>query len=136
MNEVDIEQAMKDLLENNMTGLPASVAWPNQKHDRVRPYLEVIFSGGQRTGGALAGGETILQSVGVMLINVVTEQNTATATANAYADTLAALFYEGRMIAITGGTITLMKPADIRKGLNADADWRVPVVVNYQADKT
>ncbi|MBL4768344.1 MAG: hypothetical protein JKY94_11635 [Rhodobacteraceae bacterium] len=136
MKEVDIENALGGQLEDNLTGLPSSVKWPNKDHDHVKPYLEVIFSGGQRRGGALKGGNTILRSSGVMLINVVTVENEAADPANEYADTLAELFIEGLRLSITGGTVLILKPADVRKGFRDGSDWKVPVVINYEATKT
>jgi len=136
MNETDIENGLKARLGNNLTDLPSSVAWPNLDHDGARPYLEVIFAGGFRTGGALAGANQILRSRGVMTVNVHADKNGATNTANGYGEAVAALFPEGQAISITGGTVVVQTPSDVRKGFEGDAGWVVPVVIEYVATAT
>ena len=135
MNEEDIEAALGTVLLNNLAGLPSSVAWPNVDHNGAVPFLQVLFTGGERIGGALKGGSQILKSNGLMQINIVTEQGGGADPANAYADIVAGLYPEGTRLSITGGEITVLAPPSIRKGFEGDKGWIVPVVIRYGAAK-
>lgn len=133
MKETDIENGLKAVL--GMAVLDYPIAWPNDKIPSDRPRLECNFSGGNRRGGSLKGGQIEFAS-GILSITVVTALNISSGKANSIGDVVAALYSEGKRIPIEGGTIVIMKPTDVRKGFKGDDDWRVPVVVTYEASKT
>lgn len=134
MNSTDINQGLKFYLEDNSAGLPSDVDWPNQDFTPTAEYLKVTFSGGSWNDNSLKGGDTNLRTAGVMMVLVVVEQNKSEEAAQGYADTIRGLFLSGTTIPVTGGQITILK-ADIRAGFEGDADWRVPVIMNYVATK-
>ena len=137
MNEVDIEAGLKTLLADNLSGLPSAVSWPNMKPATAVPRLEVMIAKAGREGGALEGGEAILKSRGVLQITVVTTEDDATGAAQGYAQTIAGLYYEGRLLSITGGQIEIRMPAQMRGGFVRPEDkrWVVPVSIQYEARK-
>lgn len=129
MSETAVEKALKARVATNSTGL--SIAWPNQAHPGTKPFLAVDIVRIARTDPTIAGGKTISQ--GRLVLNVVVDINTSTATANGHADTLANLFPFPLRIPFAGGHIQISKPADIREGYRTDGEWRVPVLVDYRA---
>lgn len=134
MEEEDIENALKGRLGNNLTGLPSSVAWPNQDFDDDPPYLEVQFSGGFSNNTRLKGGGPGERVNGVMNVMVVTQQGVSTGAGNNYAGIVKSLFPMGLSLSITGGSVNILQPPSIRKGFEDDGNlWKVPVIVQYEA---
>jgi len=127
--EADIEVALKAAIDG--AGLSWSIAYPNINHDGKKPYIGVQCVRVGRRDETLNGEQTI--SRGQLIATVVTQRGKSSLTANQKADQIAALFPMGRRIAVTGGEIVIMKPADIREGFPQDADWRTPVIVDYEA---
>lgn len=145
MKRADITTALKDRLADAALGLP--IAFPNVGFDPAmtpRPYLEVQWPAARRTGGMQASGfldaGEVEREFGRMSVSVVAHADKDPTTgvggegpANDHADDIAGLFPEGLVLPITGGEITITKPADIRGGYRDDADWRVPVIIEYDA---
>lgn len=134
MKASDVRNALKSRLAGGSIG-PAG-AWPNVNFTGSRPYFDVSFTGVSRDGGTLKGDE-LLRETGQFNAVVVIDQNAPGGADSAldYADAVAALFPEGQRITITGGEITIPRPADIRGGYPTETDYRVPVVVRYRADR-
>ena len=129
MSEASVESALKARVAANSTGL--SIAWPNQDHPGTEPFIAVDFVRIARTDPTIKGGHTISQ--GRLMMSVVVQVNTSTATANGYAETLAALFPFASSIWAGAVRIDITKPADIREGYRSGSEWRVPVLVDYRA---
>lgn len=127
--ETDIENALKSVVGG--AGLGWSIAWPNQNAPGSKPYIVFGMVRVNRRDDTLEGVQTI--SRGQLLLTVVTGEGISTRTANEKADQIAALFPKGRRIPVTGGEIVIIKPADVREGFPQDGDWRVPVIIDYEA---
>lgn len=128
--ETAIELALKAEIDG--AGLSWGIAWPNQDHPGTRPHIVVEFVRIGRRDDTLSGEMTI--SRGQMIATVVTDRGISSKLANQKADQIAALFPMGRRIAVTGGEIVIMKPADIREGFTQDAEWRTPVIVDFESN--
>lgn len=127
--ETDIELALKAVLEAG--NLSWSIAWPNQDHDGVKPYIQCKIVRVNRRDETLDGVMPI--SRGMVMATTVTERGISSRLGNEKADQIAALFPMGRRIAVTGGEIVILKPADVKEGFPQDADWRTPVQIDYEA---
>ena len=77
--------------------------------------------------------QTIADATGKSVKTIQRAVGTSTRVANEKADQIANLFPMGRRFSVAGGEIVVMKPADIREGFPQDADWRTPVIVDYEA---
>jgi len=143
MNKKDIVNALKQTLDEGSLGL--GIEWPNVSTGQLpdRPYLGVGFEVAARSGGTLKGNE-VTREVGRMIVQVVTERAGEMAAgapqgedaAYDHADSVAALFPEGLRLSITGGQVVVTAPPEIRGGFPDESDWRVPVVIRYQATST
>jgi len=129
IQETDIEVAMKAAVDG--AGVSWPVAYPNINFSGQKPYISVQFVRVGRRDDTLAGEQTI--SRGKMIATVVVAVGTSTRVANEKADQIANLFPMGRRFSVAGGEIVVMKPADIREGFPQDADWRTPVIVDFEA---
>lgn len=127
--ETDIELALKAAIEAG--NLSWSIAWPNQDHNGVKPYIQCEIVRVNRRDETLDGVMPI--SRGMLMVTTVTARGTSSRTGNQKADQTAALFPMGRRIAVTGGEIVILKPADVKEGFPQDADWRTPVQIDYEA---
>lgn len=117
---------------DKLSTLGMSVAYPNVNHDGVKPYLFVQFASANRSDNSLEGTQT--RESGVLSVTVVVDEGGAMNAASDTADVVANLYPNGLRIPITGGCITITKPADIRPGFQGASDWRVPVQISYVAD--
>lgn len=139
IDERDIENALKAILSGASLGYP--INWPNQSQSDAKPRLEVLFAGGERTGGTLKGGE-VERSEGILSVAVVWDIGESTGDANDVANSVKALYVEGARTAITGGSLVITKPPTIQKGFKDGptpgqlTEWRVPVVIEYRAETT
>lgn len=127
--ETDIEVVLKAAIDG--AGLSWPIAYPNINHDGKKPYIAIQFVRVGRRDDTLAGEQTI--SRGQMIATVVVSVGTSTRVANEKADQIANLFPMGRRLPVAGGEIVIMKPANIREGFPQDADWRTPVIVDFEA---
>lgn len=127
--ETDIETAIKAVISS--AGLVWPIAWPNQDAPGSKPYIAVSFVRVNRRDDTLNGENTI--SLGRVIGTIVTAKGISTRIPNEKADAFAALFPMGRTISVTGGRIVFTKPSDIQEGFPQDADWRVPVIAQYEA---
>lgn len=130
MRTSDINAGLKGIIEASNL-LPA--AHENGK-GADRPYLIVAIEARNRADDSLEGG-TFLTETGILGVSVVVDEGTYTQVATDHADTLEELFPSGLTIPITGGKIKITAPADIKPGFNAGAEYRVPVLIRYRADK-
>ena len=131
MKTADIDAGLKGIIEA-VNILPAA---HENGVSAERPYLIVKIEARSRTDASLEGG-TFLSETGILAVSVVVDEGSYTKAATDHADTLAGLFPKGRRIAVTGGAITITAPADIKSGFNAAGEYRVPVMIRYQADRT
>jgi len=133
MNTKDIRNALKSRLAFGSIG--PGVAWPNVEYGAGRPYFATSFTGVVREGGTLKGGEVLVET-GQFTPVVVVDQGEGEDSAADYADAVAALFPEGLRLPISGGEVTVTRPADIRGGYQTDIDYRMPVAIFYEATAT
>lgn len=127
--ETDIELELKAAIEAG--NLSWSIAWPNQDHDGIKPYVQCEIVRVNRRDETLDGVMPI--SRGMIMATAVTARGISSRIGNQKADQIAALFPMGRRIAVTGGEIVILKPADVKEGFPQDADWRTPVQIDYEA---
>lgn len=132
MNSKDIRNALKSRLAGGSIG--PSGAWPNVDYSGSRPYFDTSLTGAIREGGTLKGDE-LLSEAGQFNVVVVVDQGSGENDALDYADAVVALFPEGQRISIAGAEVIVTKPVDVRGGYPTDADYRVPVVITYRADR-
>ncbi|MCC0013872.1 MAG: hypothetical protein H6881_08340 [Rhodobiaceae bacterium] len=127
--ETNIEVRLKKELKDAALGW--SIAWPNQPYSGSKPYLVAQIVRIDRRDDTHDGTLTISQ--GRMIVTVVSEKGKSTRTSNTMADQVAAVFPHGKRMTVTGGEIVIMKPPLIQDGFPQDADWRTPVIIDYQA---
>jgi len=130
MKRSDINTALKSRLDQ---GMAIDGTWPNvaPQSAMARPYFEVIFPAADRYGQSLAG--TLVRETGRMAVMIVVEADTGEDAANNFASAVSELFPQALRLPITGGTITIEQPADIRGGYRDNSDWRVPIIIRYTA---
>lgn len=130
IDETDITAALK--AEIDSAGLVWPIAWQNVHRDgRSKPYIVVNIIKVNRRDETLNGENTI--SLGRVVATTVTKTGIGSDLGEAKAQQIAALFPMGKTIAVTGGQIVFTKPADIQEGFRQDADWRTPVIAQYEA---
>ncbi|MBO0141506.1 hypothetical protein JZX87_10060 [Agrobacterium sp. Ap1] len=129
IRETDIELALKAAIEAGNLAWP--VAWPNQDLPGDKPHIVVEIVRVNRRDETLAGESPI--SLGRLIATVVVAKGTSTKVANEKADAISELFPMARRIAVPGGEIVILKPADVMDGYPEGADWRVPVRISYEA---
>lgn len=127
--ETAIEIALRNEIDSG--GFTWPIAWPNHTVSNNKPYIlfEIVRVG--RRDDTLAGEMTI--SRGQIIGTPVTKVGVASDIGNQKADEIAALFPMGRRITVNGGEILIIKPPDIREGFRQDAEWRTPVIIDYEA---
>lgn len=113
-------------------GIISNIAFPNVAIDAALPRVEINFGEGERRGGTLGGAASVLRARGALYIVIAVEADSGIVAADDYADQFATLFTEGDRISLTGATLTIMSPADIRPGFMAEKEWRIPVIVRYE----
>lgn len=139
MKKAAITDALKLRLQTHNTTMTGK--WPNVATQGAteRPYFLVEFPVVGRTGGSLKG--TAKRELGVMMVTVVTTAHTNNHAvagedyANDLADEIEKLFPQALRMPIQDGLVTIMQPADIRAGYKDGPDWRVPVAIQYSANK-
>lgn len=136
MNTKDIRNGLKARLAG-VSPLPP-VAWPNSSlPEGTLPRVQVSFASVETDGGTLKGNE-IHRETAIMNALVIIEQNAEGGENEAldHADAIAAQFPEGLRLSITGGRIVIRSRPSVRDGYSTDTDYRVPVIIRYQADAT
>ncbi|QDP60555.1 MAG: hypothetical protein Unbinned338contig1000_48 [Prokaryotic dsDNA virus sp.] len=99
---------------------------------QARPYIDVKIASARRENNLLAGG-AFLREIGALDVTVCVDEGTYANAASDYADDIAALFPKGLRIDAPGGVVVITDVPDVRAGFNADAEYRVPVMVRYEA---
>jgi hypothetical protein len=127
--EADIELALFAEIEGAAFTLP--IWFPNQDAPGEKPYIVVQIVRVNRRDDTLNGENTI--SLGRVIGTIVTPTGKGSKEATRHADAFAELFPMGKAIPVTGGQIVFTKPADIQEGFPDGADWRVPVIAQYEA---
>ena len=128
----DVRNALKSRLASGSYPFRTGIAWPNIDYSGARPYFDISFTGVARVGDGVQGDE-ILEETGQFNAVVVVDRGVGEDDAHGLADTVAALFPEGLNLAISGASIAVIQPTEIRGGFPSDADYRVPVAVRYHA---
>lgn len=127
ISQTALENALGQYLLT-MAGVP-EVAWANRNVDPDRPFLAVEHVPGPRTDPTLDGtGETV---EGVMMINVVIEENQFATPANELVDDVVAHFAYKTKVSFSDGVVLVTKPPEVLTGYKDGPDYRVPVRVDY-----
>lgn len=105
--------------------------WPNVPYPGDVPRYEFEMAAADRTG-LLAPGEGVTER-GRFTLTAVVGAGEAEAGALTLADTLAGIVPDGLWLAFTGGRLRIMGPATVRPGYLDGPEWRVPVLVRYEA---
>lgn len=129
MNQTDIELTLA--ADFSVAAGGWQVAYPNVSFSGTKPYLRFEIVRVSNRDETLAGEMPI--SKGRVIATVVTEIGTKSKAANQKADEIAALYPMGRRLAVTGGEIVIIAPPNIQEGFPQDADWRTPVIIDYEA---
>lgn len=130
MRATDISNALAERLATG-AGLP-TVVWENQ--DTMPPNLPYLVFDNVRTGSrdaALSGGARVDE--GYLMITVVAAQNQFATPATNIADDVAERFAYGLRLAFDGGHVLITRPPTVMRGYPDEADFRVPVRIDYQA---
>jgi hypothetical protein len=128
--EIDITAAIKARVDAG--GLVWPIAWQNVDHEGMsKPYIVVSVVKINRRDDTLNGENTI--SLGRVVATTVTATGIGSRTGELKAQQFADLFPMGLIIPVTNGQIVFTKPADIQEGFPQGADWRTPVIAQYEA---
>lgn len=130
MNEADIQKAIGQRLAAT-SGLPA-IVWPNKDASLpALPYVVVDFVPGTRTDSTLGG--TAMEANGFVMVTVVSELDAFATDGLAQAQTIADRFPKALRLLITGATVLITKPSEVKQGYRDGPHWRTPVRIDYRA---
>lgn len=136
MNPEDIQTAMIAVCKTVAQGRGLNPVLPGYDYEKApKPCVVFGLTPADRPAVTLKGGE-VIREFGVFSADIIVVPGIGTSAANGHATAIASAYGEGSRIAITGGQITILKPASIRKGYPDGSWWRVPVIITYQADVT
>jgi hypothetical protein len=128
MKTKDIRNALKAVIEAANI-LPAA---HGNGRSATRPYLDIATASARRENELLAGG-AFQREIGALSVTVCVDEGTYENAASDYADDIAALFPKGLRIPATGGVVAITDVPDVRSGFQAEAEWRLPVLIRYEA---
>lgn len=131
MKTRDIKAVLRQRLAEGGHGLP--INWPNENGSAARPRLEAEFSGLAQVGEALAGARKVDRRTGTLNIALVVAEGDGTGGADDLADSIADRFTEGHRYPILGGAVVVTR-SEVRDGLDANGEWRVPILVRFTAE--
>ncbi|MBA8799154.1 hypothetical protein FHW77_002873 [Agrobacterium sp. RC10-4-1] len=129
MNQTNIELTLA--ADFNAAAGGWKVAFPNIPFRSPKPYVRFEIVRVSNRDDTLEGQAPI--SKGRIVATVVTEIGTKSKDANTKADQIAAYYPMGRRIPIINGEIVIIAPPNIQEGFPQDADWRTPVIIDYEA---
>lgn len=129
MNQTNIELTLAADFNDAAGGW--KVAYPNIPFSAPKPYVRFEVARVSSRDDTLEGQAPI--SKGRIVATVVTEIGTKSKDANTKADQIAAYYPMGRRIPIIDGEIVIIAPPNIQEGFPQDADWRTPVIIDYEA---
>lgn len=129
MNQTNIELTLAEDFNAAVGGW--NVAYPNVKFEGDRPYIRFEIVRVSNRDDTLEGQAPI--SKGRIIATVVTATYVKSKDANTKADEIAAHYPMGRRIPIIDGEIVIIAPPNIQEGFPQDADWRTPVIIDYEA---
>ena len=128
MNQTNIELTLAADFSAAAGGWP--VAYPNIAFSGAKPYLRFEIVRISTRDDTLGGEAPIIK--GRIVATVVTASGTKSKDANMKADQIAAYYPMGRRIPIIDGEIVIIAPPNIQEGFPQDADWRTPVIIDYE----
>ncbi|MCL6653484.1 hypothetical protein A6R70_14420 [Agrobacterium rubi] len=129
MNQTNIELTLA--ADFSVAAGTWAVAYPNLSFSASKPYLRFEIVRVSNRDETLAGEMPI--SKGRIVATIVTEIGTKSKSANTKADEIAAHYPMGRRLPVAGGEIVIIAPPNIQEGFPQDADWRTPVIIDYEA---
>lgn len=132
MTETDIAEALERFI---VEGLPErTIVLENRDSIPERPYLTLEVAPTSRTNPTVDAEPRAMISRGKIYIGVVTEAGQFAKPGRQIADEVDALLPYGLRISLTGGSLLIRKPVDILQGYRDGADWRTPVVADYEVE--
>jgi hypothetical protein len=128
VNIADIELTLNTRLEGLALGLP--IAWPNMNYSGVKPYLavQIVIVSVENTD-VTALKETTKGKYNLAIVSDLEKGQTFSIQKGAL---IKNGFPAGLRIGAASGIMTIMKPPEIRDGFRDEADWRVPVIIDFQ----
>ncbi len=131
ITDTDISNALGQRLATLSPALP--IGWPNKDVPAGTPHPYLIFDHVpvSRTDDTLKGGVEIVR--GFIQIAIMSEIGVFATGASAIADSIRALFPYALRLPVTGGSITIIDPAEVQQGYPDGPHWRVPVRIPYEA---
>ena len=108
----------------------APIVWPNKAASPDKPYLSVQHVPTSNDSGDISGAGGEVQR-GYFVVTVVTSSNTFSSLANTTAQAVKARFPMG--LTLTAGTrkMRFWRPAQMLPAFADEADWRLPIRLNY-----
>lgn len=132
MDPDEIDKALATVLLDAPLLVP--LVFPNQEEDPPRPFLYYQHFVVDRTDSTLDGSAET--ETGFITITVVVKKGTFTSGAKKLAHTVMGLYSYTKALTFPGGLITINEPPVTQRGFRDGADWRLPVRVSYEAEKT
>lgn len=130
MNAADIQNALGQRLTAT-PGIP-TIVWPNKDTNLpARPYVVVDFVPTSRTDATLGGTVTIEN--GFVMVTVVSDLDAFATEGLTLAQAIADRFPIALRLSITGATVLIHKPSEIKQGYRDGPYWRTPVRIAYQS---
>ena len=109
------------------------VAYPNVAFSADRPYVRFEIVRVSTRDDTLEGQAPIAK--GRVIATVVTEQGKKSKDGNIKADQIASYYPMGGRIPIIDGEIVIIAHPNVQEGFPQDADWRTPVIIDYEASQ-
>ena len=129
MNQQDIESVLNSRLVALNLGLP--VAFENVDYSGDKPYIStqiVVIS--TRNTDVTATKEV---TRGKYSLTLVSQTGSGRLLNNTTGESIKTGFPAGLTLIAASGKLIVMKPPEIREGFRDGPDWRVPVIVDYNA---
>lgn len=133
MNTADICEALEKRIHTLHVDGELEVVLENRDSIPDRPYIVVQIVPTGRTDDTVKGTPSLETETGFMTCTIVTQSGNWAKPGRTLADTIRALFPKALRIPITGGMVTITKPAETLQAFPDGPDWRQPVRIDYEA---
>lgn len=131
MNTKDIRNALKSELAGASLGL--TITYPNvNSNPGLKPRLEISIPDAEQLGGSINSTGIITES-GSLLAVIVVDEGVGENSALDFADSIANALPQGYKIIFTGGALKITGRPSVQGGYSDLGDYRVPVLVRYNA---
>jgi hypothetical protein len=131
MNVTDIETMLNTRLQGLALGV--AFAWPNITYAGTKPYIAVQFVGVSTRHIDIQAQHEV--HIGMYALAIVSATETGQALSYAKAQAIKNGFPAGLRLNAASGELIITKPAEIKDGFRDGADWRLPVIIEFQTLK-